>query len=491
MQQADSAAVSVQVPLREADEAMNAFEAQRAFEEQLRAHARADQAHAPMLRRSTARMVLYTELLLLDSIAILLGFYLAACSRDGNWLSLAGVNVAVFLLPITLGTALASGTYSLGALRHPVSGVKGIFSAFFFAVFMVLLGSYVLTAELPLSRMQLGIGVLLALSLITISRLAFRRHVRAMTGGKLLDELVIVDGLSLDVAGGAVALDARIINLTPNPRDPQMLHRLGTTVAGFDRVIVACSEEHRAVWALLLKGMNIKGEILVPQFNALGAIGVDAYDGKDTLIVSQGPLSMPNRAKKRALDLAITVPALIALAPLMIVVAIAIKLESPGPVFFAQDRVGRGNRLFKILKFRSMRQALCDADGNVSASRDDDRITKIGRIIRKTSIDELPQLLNVLRGDMSVVGPRPHALGSRAANHYFWEIDERYWHRHTLKPGMTGLAQVRGFRGATDRRVDLTNRLQADMEYIDGWDIWRDVTILFKTLRVIVHSNAF
>jgi lipopolysaccharide/colanic/teichoic acid biosynthesis glycosyltransferase len=491
VQQADSAVYRVHDPLREPDEAMNAFEAQRAFEAELRAHARPDAGVAPVWRRSTARMILYTELLLLDSIAILLGFYVAACSRDGNWLSLAGVNVGFFLLPITLGTALASGTYSLNCLRYPVSGVKSIFSAFFFAVFVVLLGSYLLTAELPLSRVQLGEGALLALTLLVIGRLAFRRHVRMMTGDQLLDELVILDGVPLDVAGGTVALDARIINLSPNPRDPQMLHRLGTTVVGFDRVVVACTEEHRAVWALLLKGMNVKGEILVPQFNALGAIGVDAYDGKDTLVVSQGPLSMPNRAKKRALDLAITLPAVVALAPLMILVAIAIKLESPGPVLFAQDRVGRGNRLFKILKFRSMRVAQCDANGNVSASRADDRITKVGRFIRKTSLDELPQLLNVLRGDMSVVGPRPHALGSRAADHYFWEIDERYWHRHTLKPGMTGLAQVRGFRGATDRRVDLTNRLQADMEYIDGWDIWRDITILFKTLRVIVHSNAF
>lgn len=192
-----------------------------------------------MLRRSTLRMVLYTELLLLDSIAILLAFYIAACSRGGNWLSLAGVNVGIFLLPITLGTALASGTYTLNCLRYPVSGVKSIFSAFFFSVFVVLLGSYLLTAELPLSRFQLAEGALLALSLVTICRLGFRRHVRAMTGGTLLDELVIVDGVSLEIAGDAVALDARIINLSPNPRDPQMLHRLGTTVVGFDRVIVA------------------------------------------------------------------------------------------------------------------------------------------------------------------------------------------------------------------------------------------------------------
>lgn len=471
---------------------MNAFEAQRAFEEELRAQVSAgDSAARPIWRRSTVRLILYVELFLLDGVSILLGFYLAALARNGDWLSLAGVNLGFFVLPISLGIAIASGTYSIQALRSPLSCAKGIVSALFFSILVILLGGFLLSAELPLSRTQLAFGALCSLILVGFGRLAFRGHVRQMTGGRLVDELVIVDGVSAEVAEGSVALDARIVNLSPDPRDPQMLQRLGDTVVGFDRVVVACSEERRAVWALLLKGMNIQGEILVPQMSALGAIGVDRYNGKGTLVVSQGPLSMPNRAKKRALDLAITIPVLVALAPLMVLVAIAIRLESPGPILFAQDRVGRGNRLFKILKFRSMRQTACDANGNVSAKRDDDRITRVGKFIRRTSIDELPQLINVLRGDMSVVGPRPHALGSRAADHYFWEIDERYWHRHSLKPGMTGLAQIRGFRGATDRRSDLTNRLQADMEYIDGWDIWRDVTILAKTLRVIVHSNAF
>ncbi|WP_256731401.1 sugar transferase [Sphingomonas sp. dw_22] len=470
---------------------MNAFEAQHAFEQQLRGSSASGAGRRSMLPKSTVRLILYLELVLLDSVAILAGFYLASLSRDGHWLTLAGVNVGFFLLPVTLVTAIASSSYSLAALRNPFSGLRGIISAFCFSVFVVLLGSFLLTTELPLSRFQLGIGALLSLVFLTIGRLLFRGHAKQVTGGKWVDELVIVDGVDFDSTDGSIALDARVVNLSPDPRDPVMLQRLGSSVIGFDRVVVACASERRAVWALLLKGMNIKGEILVPQFNELGAIGVGTYQGKDTLLVSQGPLSMPNRAKKRALDLALTVPALVALAPLMLFVALAIKLESRGPVLFAQDRVGRGNRLFKILKFRSMRQAATDADGTRSASRDDDRITWVGRIIRKTSIDELPQLINVLRGDMSLVGPRPHALGSRAADQHFWEIDERYWHRHSLKPGMTGLAQIRGFRGATDRRVDLTNRLQADMEYIDGWDIWRDVSILVQTLKVVVHSNAF
>jgi len=144
-----------------------------------------------------------------------------------------------------------------------------------------------------------------------------------------------------------------------------------------------------------------------------------------------------------------------------------------------------------MYKFRSMRNDLTDLRGDRSASRDDDRITRVGHFIRRTSLDELPQVLNVLLGSMSLVGPRPHALGSLAGDALFWEVDERYWHRHALKPGITGLAQVRGFRGATHRRSDLTQRLQSDLEYMAGWSIWRDAAILLSTIRVVIHSNAY
>jgi polysaccharide biosynthesis protein PslA len=130
-------------------------------------------------------------------------------------------------------------------------------------------------------------------------------------------------------------------------------------------------------------------------------------------------------------------------------------------------------------------------NGHRSTSRDDDRITRVGRFIRRTSLDELPQLLNVLIGDMSLVGPRPHALGSMAADRLFWEVDRRYWVRHALKPGITGLAQVRGFRGATERHEDLQNRLLADLEYLEGWNLMREVVIIVQTFRVLVHRNSF
>jgi lipopolysaccharide/colanic/teichoic acid biosynthesis glycosyltransferase len=138
-----------------------------------------------------------------------------------------------------------------------------------------------------------------------------------------------------------------------------------------------------------------------------------------------------------------------------------------------------------------MRQDVADAAGIRSASKDDERITFVGRFLRRTSLDELPQLLNVVKGEMSIVGPRPHALGSTAEQLLFWEIDERYWERGSVKPGITGLAQVMGFRGATERAEDLTNRLQADLEYLSDWSVWKDILIIMKTVSVLIHPNAY
>jgi lipopolysaccharide/colanic/teichoic acid biosynthesis glycosyltransferase len=144
-----------------------------------------------------------------------------------------------------------------------------------------------------------------------------------------------------------------------------------------------------------------------------------------------------------------------------------------------------------MYKFRSVRHADIDADGHESIGRGDARLTAVGRFIRRTSIDELPQLWNVLKGDMSLVGPRPHAIGSQAGDKLFWQVDERYWQRHALKPGLTGLAQIRGLRGPTQIEADLVARLDADLEYLDHWSLWRDIRILLATLRVVIHNRAF
>jgi polysaccharide biosynthesis protein PslA len=223
----------------------------------------------------------------------------------------------------------------------------------------------------------------------------------------------------------------------------------------------------------------------------LGAKSAHVEAGHGWLRVSVGPLGMRARAVKRLFDVVVASASLLLLSPIMVAVAIAIKLEDGGPILFRQQRVGRGNQFFTMWKFRSMRLAASDHAGHRSTAPDDQRVTRVGRLIRRTSIDELPQLANVLRGDMSVVGPRPHALASLAGDKLFWEIDGRYWQRHALRPGLTGLAQVRGLRGSTAEEIDLAARLDADLEYVDGWSLWRDCAIAWGTLRVLVHEHAY
>ena len=208
-------------------------------------------------------------------------------------------------------------------------------------------------------------------------------------------------------------------------------------------------------------------------------------------MVARKALDFGERALKRAFDLTISVPLLALVGPFLLLLMLAIKLDSPGPAIFAQPRVGRNNRHYQCYKLRTMYYDMGDLHGNRSTARDDDRLTRIGKILRRTSLDEFPQLWNVIRGDMSLVGPRPHALGSTAEGALFWEVVPDYWTRHAMRPGMTGLAQVRGLRGATTTRSDIEKRVAADLEYINSWSIWYDLKILLQTIRVVFHSNAF
>jgi len=191
---------------------------------------------------------------------------------------------------------------------------------------------------------------------------------------------------------------------------------------------------------------------------------------------------------KLALDYALGAIALLVFAPLMLAAAVAIKLESPGPVLFRQRRHGYNHRVIHVYKFRTMRVT---EDGPVvaQARKDDDRVTRVGRLLRRTSIDELPQLFNVLKGEMSLVGPRPHAL---AHNEHYRERLERYANRHCVKPGMTGWAQIHGFRGPTEDPEKMRKRVQLDLYYIENWSIWLDLKIIALTPFLgFVNRNAF
>ncbi|MBW4024135.1 MAG: exopolysaccharide biosynthesis polyprenyl glycosylphosphotransferase [Proteobacteria bacterium] len=218
---------------------------------------------------------------------------------------------------------------------------------------------------------------------------------------------------------------------------------------------------------------------------------VSAIGGLPFLHLSDKPISGFAAAAKRAEDLALGVPLLCLAAPVMLLVALAIRCDSPGPVLFVQPRLGFNNRVIRVRKFRTMRQCQGDAQGRLQAVRGDPRLTRLGGWLRRTSLDELPQLIDVVAGRMSLVGPRPHALGTEAAGLPFETAAAHYEARHRVKPGMTGWAQVNGWRGETDTVEKLRRRVEHDLHYIAHWSLWFDLRVLAMTATALVRGEAY
>ena len=194
-------------------------------------------------------------------------------------------------------------------------------------------------------------------------------------------------------------------------------------------------------------------------------------------------------AGKRLLDVALAVLALILVAPLLLFTAIAIKITSPGPVLFVQDRTGSGGSVFRILKFRTMYADSCDESGVSQVRSGDRRVTPLGQFLRRTSVDELPQIFNILRGDMSFVGPRPHVAGMLAGGIAYEELVPYYALRNEMLPGLTGWAQANGFRGPTEDPVTARSRVDHDLAYIQNFSLRLDLWIILLTLRRELFSG--
>lgn len=203
--------------------------------------------------------------------------------------------------------------------------------------------------------------------------------------------------------------------------------------------------------------------------------------------VQRAPLSRLELAQKRLLDIAVASCAILLLLPLFAIIAIAIKLDSRGPVIFRQRRNGFGGREFTIYKFRSM-TVMEDGTNVVQAQRNDKRVTRVGRFLRASSLDELPQVLNVLFGHMSIVGPRPHAI---AHDDEYSKLISGYAFRHHVKPGITGWAQVQGFRGETAELEHMERRIEMDLWYINNWSVWIDIKIIIKTFFEVLRKDAY
>ena len=352
----------------------------------------------PLERR---RLQAYLALMAGDIVAIFAAF----CLSGYLYLTAPGLAqaalLAQLLLPVFLTVALYNGAYSHATLQSSQAGMLRAMSALAISAGVVVFIAYYTKSSASFSRVTFTLGTTLSAVLLCWMRLQMRSLVRWRCGARVINELLIDDGGPHIDLPGAMRVNAAQFKLVPALDDPQALNRIGTVLRSIDRVVVSCPPERRAAWASLLKGANIAGEVVDDTVAELGAHGARTVGGHGFLRVSIGPLGMRARVTKRLFDIAAAGTALVLLSPLLLLVAAAILIEDGSPVLFVQRRVGRANRFFQMYKFRSMATGRADQDGHRSTAREDERITRVGKFIRRTSIDELPQLFNVLRGEMA------------------------------------------------------------------------------------------
>jgi polysaccharide biosynthesis protein PslA len=219
-------------------------------------------------------------------------------------------------------------------------------------------------------------------------------------------------------------------------------------------------------------------------------LDVSTFGNRLSLTAVNRPIDGWDLWFKRTLDVIIAMTTIVLFSLVILGVAISIRLESPGPILFRQKRTGFNGSIFELWKFRSMYSEQTDPDAACQTAKRDPRVTRVGRFIRRTSLDELPQMFNVLQGKMSIVGPRPHALKTQAGGQPLQELVASYAARHRVKPGITGWAQIKGLRGELDSPEKLEKRVKYDIEYIENWSMWLDLKIIIRTVKLVVYDPA-
>ncbi len=344
--------------------------------------------------------------------------------------------------------------------------------------------------------------LLLARSLALLERRGSLRDVVAIVGAGELADRVVQHFKHLKSSGLQIAgvFDDRLTRHQAVANRPcgtvQDLLEVGK-VRRIDWILIAipaAAEQRLGSLAHQLKALATSIAICPQQF----ALNVPhqgwAYvgDSLPAALLVDRPLRGWDAVVKRIEDIVLASALLLLSLPLFALIALAIWVDSPGPIIFRQRRHGWNNRAFDVLKFRTMRWTPAASLKLVQTARNDQRISRVGAILRRTSLDELPQLFNVLRGDMSLVGPRPHAIDMRTEDRLGHEIVGEYPHRHRVKPGMTGWAQVNGYRGATQTAEQIRRRVELDLYYADNWSVLLDLKILLKTVGCILGGkNAF
>lgn len=414
----------------------------------------------------------------------------------------SAVTFGAALLMVTLGSL--HGLYDEAALKESHLRLVRAFATWTCTLLAFLGGIFFLHAAHWLSRGWVGFWFLLGCAGLYAGRLHLRNRIAWWRTQGLMRERVVVVGASETVARLASRLarpefeDAyEVLGVFGGEGWPEDAHgglpRLGSVsaVLSFVRdhqvevVIVSTGMHASPVVTDLctqLADMPIKVHLCPDQDDPrLPVISVALLGGVSLLQVNRPTLSEAARITKGIEDRVLAGLLLVAAAPVMALAALAIRLDSPGPIFFRQQRFGFNNRAIPVLKFRSMYVDRGDASGAQRTVRGDSRVTRVGRILRRTSIDELPQLLNVLRGEMSLVGPRAHPLGMKVVDRLYHEAMPGYSRRHRVKPGLTGLAQINGCRGEIDTVEKAEARLRYDLEYVAKWSLLLDLQIIVLT----------
>ena len=410
-----------------------------------------------------------------------------------------------------------SRCYQMPALRNPLPHVGRMLLAWSSAFGLITVALFFLKVSSEFSRVWLaswyvGGFVLLLASRYVVARLT-RRWVRT---GRLERRAVIV--------GGGAPAEALIREIEQQPyndiricgifddrddvRSPPVVagvHKLGNTdaliefarVAHLDLMIVTLpitAEQRvlqmlRKLWVLpidiRLSAHTNQLRFRPRAYSYIGSVPMlDLFDR---------PINDWDKVAKRTFDIVFSLLGIIIFSPIMLATAIAIKIDSPGPIIFKQQRYGFNNEIIKVWKFRSMYADQSDPAARKLVTKGDPRVTRVGRFIRKTSIDELPQFFNALMGTLSLVGPRPHAVSALANNQLYNEVVDGYFARHRVKPGVTGWAQINGWRGETDSEEKILKRTEFDLYYIENWSLAFDLKILLLTpVRLLLNSeNAY
>ncbi len=381
------------------------------------------------------------------------------------------------------GFVLLLGNLSLAIEKFPIQVI-----AFWFVICLVLSSSTRLLMAYAVRRVQQRGAVIQTIAIVGAGRVA-DRLVKALQNshGETVELLGVFDDKIQNAPKSSVKSAGTIAHLLEIGKTRKIDWILLTLPPTAETRVLELVQR--------LKGLSVPIGLcpqhigLTVPYNIIDFVG----DTVPVNLLVDRPIKRWNAVVKTIEDLTIGGIITLFALPVMAIIALAIKIDSRGPVLYKQKRHALNNQEFYIYKFRSMRwNPNPTTETLIQTSRNDDRITRVGRFLRASSLDEIPQLFNVLKGDMSLVGPRPHAINMRTEERLGQELTATYAHRHRVKPGLTGWAQVNGARGATDNSAQLYRRVRLDLEYIENWSVLLDLKILFKTFNVVIKmTNAF